>query len=143
MLLQQLNRSDPEKVFITGQNLSTGTLKGNTLVCWEGVIASSVSFGNGFMQPITSNINLFAGVLDADVTTGAFGLIQVYGQRASIAANPATNVSISAAGLILGPLAASVSAQSNGNSFQFGPIVLFDNVGVSGTGFFQGFIRAL
>ena len=143
MLFQQLNRGDADKVFVVGQNLSTGSLLGNTLVCWEGVIASSVSFGNGFMQPVTSNINLFAGVLDATVLTGAYGLIQVYGQRSSIAANPATNVSISAAGLILGPVAASVSAQSNGNSFQFGPIVLFDNVGVSGTGFYQGFIRAL
>lgn len=143
MLIQQLLSSDPEKVFVCGQNLSSGTLTGNTLVCWEGVIASSVSFGNGFMQPVTSNLSLFAGVLDANVATGAYGLIQVYGARASIAANPATNVSISAAGLILGPLAASVSAQSNGNSFQFGPIVLFDNVNVSGTGFYRGFIRAL
>ena len=143
MLIQQLLSSDPEKVFVCGQNLSSGTLTGNTLVCWEGVIASSVSFGNGFMQPVTSNLSLFAGVLDGTVATGAYGLIQVYGARVSIAANPATNVSISAAGLILGPLAASVSAQSNGNSFQFGPIVLFDNVNVSGTGFYRGFIRAL
>ena len=143
MLIQQLQASTPDAVWVCGQNLSTGSLLGNTLVCWEGVIASSVSFGNGFMQPITSNLSLFAGVLDATVATGAYGLIQVYGARASIAANPATNVSISAAGLILGPVAGSVSAQSNGSSFMFGPIVLFDNVGVSGTGFFRGFIRAL
>ena len=142
MLLQQLNRSDPERVFVIGQNLSTGTLLGNTLVCWEGVIASSVSFGVGFMQPITSNRNLFAGVLDADVATGAFGLIQVYGHRSSIAANPATDVSISGAGLILGPLAASVSAQSHGASHQFGPIMLLGNA-QSGTGYYHGFIRAM
>ena len=142
MLIQQLQASTPDAVWVCGQNLSTGSLTGNTLVCWEGVIASSVSFGNGFMQPITSNLSLFAGVLDADVATGAYGLIQVYGNRASIAANPATNVSISGAGLILGPVAGSVSAQSNGGSFQFGPIVLFDN-NTSGAGFFRGFIRAL
>lgn len=142
MLIQQLQASTPDAVWVAGQNLSTGSLVGNTLVCWEGVIASSVSFGNGFMQPITSNLSLFAGVLDATVATGAYGLIQVYGARASIAANPATNVSISGAGLILGPVAGSVSAQSNGSSFQFGPIVLFDN-NTSGAGYFRGFIRAL
>lgn len=142
MLLNQLIRTDAEVVKIVGQNVSSGTLLGNTLVCWEGVIASTASYGNAFMQPITSNLTLFAGVLDADVATMGYGLIQCYGARASIAANPATDVSISAAGLILGPLAGSVSGQSHGKSFQFGPIVLFEN-NISGTGFYRGFIRAL
>jgi len=142
MQLQQLNRTDAEKVYVIGQNVSSGTLTGNTLVCWEGVIAATGSFGNAFMQPITSNLTLFAGILDADVATMGFERVQAYGFRASIAGNAATTVSISAAGLILGPVAGSVSGQSNGKSFQFGPIVLFDN-DISGVGYFRGFIRAL
>ena len=141
MLIQQLLSSDPEKVFVCGQNLSTGTLNGNTLVCWEGVIASSVSMGNGFMQPITSNLTLFAGVLDANVATGAYGLIQAYGARASIAAF-ISNVSHSCAGYVLGPVAANGSFQSQGKSFQFGPVVVFDNA-ASGEVYLRGFIRAL
>lgn len=142
MQLQQLNRTDAEKVFVIGQNVSSGTLVGNTLVCWEGVIAATASYGNAFMQPIASNLSLFAGILDSDTATMGFERVQVYGARNSIAANPATNVSISAAGLILGPLAGSVSGQSHGKSFQFGPICLFDN-DISGTGYYRGFIRAL
>ena len=142
MLLQQLNRSDAEKVFVVGQNVSTATLNGNTLVCWEGVIAAVASYGNAFQDPITSNLSLFAGVLDADVATMGYGLIQVYGARTSIAANVATAVSISCAGEILGPAAASVSGQSNGKSFQFGPIVVLDNA-ASGSTYVRGFIRAL
>lgn len=144
MLIQQLVSSQPEGVFVVGQNCSTATLSGNTLVCFEsiGTIVSSVSFGNGFNNPTTSNLAAFAGVLNADVAAGALMLVQAYGARNSIAANPATNISISAQGLILGPLAGSVSAQSNGRSFALGPIVVLDN-DVSGTTFVRGFIRAL
>lgn len=141
MLLQQLARTDAEKVFVIGQNVSSGTLSGNNLVCFSGPIASTVSYGNAFQEPITSNLTLFAGVLDADTTTMGFQLIQVYGFRASIAAF-ISNVSHSAFGYVLGPVAANNSAQSQGKSFQFGPIVCFDNA-ISGEGYVRGFIRAL
>lgn len=144
MLIQQLASSQAEAVFVVGQNCSTAVLSGNQLVCFEsiGTIVSSVSFGNGFNNPTTSNIGAFAGVLNADVAAGAYGLIQVYGARSSIAANPATNASISAQGLIMGPTAAKMSAQSNGTTFALGPIVVLDN-DVSGSCFLRGFIRAL
>lgn len=141
MLLQQLNRTDAEKVFVIGQNVSSGTIPGNSLVCWEGVIAATASYGNAFMSPITSNLSLFAGVLDSDTATGAFNLIQAYGARASIAAF-VSNVSHSTAGYVLGPVAGLGSAQSQGKSFQFGPIVVMDNA-LSGEGWVRGFIRAL
>ncbi len=141
MLIQQLNRTDAEKVFVIGQNVSTATLSGNTLVCWEGVIASTVSYGNAFQDPIASNLTLFAGVLDADAATMAYQLIQAYGSRVSIAAF-VSNVSHSTYGYVLGPVAANLSAQSQGKSFQFGPIVVFDNA-LSGAGYVRGFIRAL
>lgn len=141
MLIQQLNRTDAEKVFVVGQNVSSGTLSGNNLVCWEGVIAATASYGNAFMSPITSNLSLFAGVLDADAATMTYQLIQVYGYRASIAAF-ISNVSHSAAGYVMGPVAANNSAQTQGKSFQFGPILCFDNA-VSGEAYVRGFIRAL
>ena len=73
----------------------------------------------------------------------AFGLIQAYGARQSIAAAVgSTAVSYSAQGLVLGPVAAKASAQSNGTTFALGPIVLIQN-DVSGSGFFAGLIRAL
>lgn len=147
MILQQLIRTDAEKVFVVGQNCSNATLVGNSLVCFDGILASSVSFGNGFNNPVTSNLGLFAGVVDADITsigsTNPFGLIQVYGARQSIAAAATTNnSSISAMGLVMGPAAAKVSAQSNGATFALGPIVIMDN-DISGAGYFRGFIRAL
>lgn len=143
MLIQQLASSQAEAVFVVGQNNSSATLTGNSLVCFESIatITSNVSFGNGFNNPTTSNLAAFAGVLNADVATGAFGLIQVYGARQSIAANVGA-ASISAQGLILGPLAANVSAQSTGRSFGLGPIVVLDN-DLSASVYLRGFIRAL
>ena len=146
MLIQQLISSDAEKVFIVGQNCSTATLVGNTLVCFEsiGAIVSVVSFGNGFNNPTTSNLGAFAGVLNADVAAGAFGLIQAYGARNSIALVPtSTAVSTSGQGVVYGPAAGLVSGQTNGATFALGPIVMLDNAVSGPAGFWHGFIRAL
>jgi len=145
MLIQQLASSQADAVFIVGQNVSNTTLSGNTLVCFEGAgnLVSSVSYGNAVNSPSVSNVGAFAGVLNADLVSNAFGLIQAYGARQSIAAAVgSTAVSYSAQGLVLGPVAAKASAQSNGTTFALGPIVLIQN-DVSGSGFFAGLIRAL
>lgn len=145
MLIQQLASSQAEAVFIVGQNVSNVTLSGNTLVCFEsyGTLASSVSYGNALNSPSTSNVAAFAGVLNADLAANAYGLVQAYGARQSIAMYPSkAAVSLSAQGFIVGPAAGQVSAQSNGSSFALGPIVVLSN-DISGVGFFAGLIRAL
>ena len=145
MLIQQLASSQADAVFIVGQNVSNVTLSGNTLVCFEGAgnLVSSVSYGNAVNSPSTSNVGLFAGVLNADLAANAFGLVQAFGARQSIAlAVGSTAVSYSALGLVLGPAAGKVSAQSNGTTFGLGPIVVLQN-DISGAGFYCGLIRAL
>ena len=145
MLIQQLASSQAEAVFIVGQNVSNVTLSGNTLVCFEsyGTLASSVSYGNALNSPSTSNVAAFAGVLNADLPANAYGLVQAYGARQSIAMYPSkAAVSLSAQGFIVGPAAGQVSAQSNGSSFALGPIVVLSN-DISGVCFFAGLIRAL
>lgn len=141
MIFKQSARGDAEQIFLVGQNVSTGTTVGNTLVCWESIVAAA-SLGNAFNKPATSNISLFAGVLDADAVADAYALVQVFGYRASIAGQVAVNVSASAAGMIVGPVAAQASFHSNGTSFVFGPIMVMDN-STSGVGYWRGFIRAL
>ena len=140
MLLQQLIRTDSEKVFIVVNNNVGATLSGNNLACFD-YSATNVSFGNAVATPATSNLAMFAGVVDADIAKAGFGLVQVYGARQSIAVNVG-GASISAAGLILGPLNGNFSGQSNGRSFAMGPIALFDN-DLSGAVYARGFIRAL
>ena len=145
MLIQQLASSQADVVLVVGQNVSNVTLSGNTLVCFEsyGTLASSVSYGNAINSPSTSNVAAFAGVLNADLAANAFGLVQAFGARQSIAMYPSkAAVSLSAQGFIVGPAEGQVSAQSNGSSFALGPIVVLSN-DISGVGFFAGLIRAL
>ena len=138
MLLQQLNRSDAEKVFIIVQNATTAATQGAAL-CFDARTTSSL--GNAVLQPQTSNLGAFAGILDANLAADAFGLCQVYGYRASIACS-IPGASISAAGLILGPVTGLWSLTSNGRSFGLGPVVVLEN-DVSDPGWVKGFIRAL
>ena len=140
MLLQQLNRSDAERVFVIVQNRSGVTATQGALACWD-YSATNVSFGNAIATPQTSNLALFAGVLDADIAADGYVLAQVYGYRASIVVHVGA-ASVSAAGLLIGPLTGCWSGNSNGRTFALGPIAVFDN-DISGPGWVRGFIRAL
>lgn len=140
MLLQQLNRSDAEKVFIMVQNASGSTTTQGALACFDARTTSSL--GNAVMQPITSNLAAFVGVFDSDLAADAFGLAQVYGYRASIVVHVGA-ASVSAAGLSIGPITACWSGQSNATfKTANGPIVVLEN-DLSGPGWVKGFIRAL
>jgi len=140
MLLQQLNRGDPERVFIIVQNRSGVSATQGALAGFD-YSATNVSFGNAIATPATSNLALFAGVLDGDIAADGYVLAQVYGYRASIVVNVG-GASISSAGLLIGPLNACWSGNSNGRTFAMGPIAVFDN-DLSGSGWVRGFIRAL
>ena len=140
MQLQQLNRSDAEKVFIIVQNRSGVTATQGALAGFD-YSAATASLGNAVATPATSNLALFAGVLDADAAADAYVLAQVYGYRASIVVHVGA-ASVSAAGLLIGPLNACWSGQSSGRTFAMGPIAVFDN-DISGPGWVRGFIRAL
>lgn len=140
MLLQQLNRTDAEKVFIIVQNSSGVTFSGNQLACFDHKQAVA-SLGLAVATPSTSTLAGFAGVWDSDTANLAYNLVQVYGYRASVAAFVGA-ASISAAGLIMGPLNANLSAQSTGRSFGLGPIVVLEN-DLSGEVYAKALIRAL
>lgn len=140
MLLQQLNRGDAERVFIIIQNRSGVSSTQGAMACFD-YSALAASLGNAIATPATSNLALFAGVLDADIAADGYNLCQVYGYRASIVVNVG-GASVSSAGLLIGPLNACWSGNSNGRTFGLGPIAVFDN-DLSGSGWVRGFIRAL
>ena len=81
MIFQRVNRTDPERVFVTFLNNNAGsTAAGDTAqlelaaASVDGVKARSVATGNLFA---------FLGVWDGIVTTGSYGLVQTYGYRSS------------------------------------------------------------
>lgn len=74
MIFQQLNRSDPEKIYVIGKSESAATVK-NQLVCWDmtGITANEIAIAS------TGILGLVAGVLPAAIASGEFGLVQGFG----------------------------------------------------------------
>ena len=82
MLIQHVNRTDPERVFIMVDNGEAATLPANAVVIWE---TTTDANGVQVIQPDTGKLWGFAGVLDVSMAsaTGNYTLAQSYGYRAS------------------------------------------------------------
>ena len=79
MIFKRLNRTDPEQVFIVVLANEGSALTINQSVQWE--VASASVDGVRVRQPDTGNLFAYAGVVDAAIADGAYGLIQIYGYR--------------------------------------------------------------
>lgn len=91
MLFQRINRSNPEKVFIVGYNsYSTASLTNGQAVIWD---FSTDADGVGVTMPSARATNAgvaVAGVAAETITSGSYGLIQVYGYHSAVRARTAT-----------------------------------------------------
>jgi hypothetical protein len=79
MIFKRVNRDQPETVFISV--LSNETCAAGDACIWE--TASASIDGVKVRQPDTSLLYAFVGVADAAITSGEYGLVQVYGYRSS------------------------------------------------------------
>ena len=79
MIGQRVNRSDPERLFITVRASENNIAKDDCVV-WELTAASAD--GVYVAQP-GGDLWAFAGVMDAAVAIGEYGLCQVYGYRST------------------------------------------------------------
>ena len=156
MLVNQLNRTDPAKVYFIAQNAAGETMSNGVFVCWDH--RNSSSLGNAIVKPVTSDLPLFAGVLAhrapsyADLPSNSFGLVQAFGVHGSCAYNVGA-ASLSAAGQWLIP----VTAQYTGQTVQLSGVGLswtsqshiiargafLLNNDLSATGWTNAFVRAL
>ena len=82
MLIQRVNRSDPEKVFVVAYNsYSTSAITVGQAVCWD--LTTDID-GVSVTRPATALLNVPAGlVASSSIAAGDYGLIQVYGINAS------------------------------------------------------------
>ncbi len=84
MLFQRVNRSDPEKVFVTVYNsYSTATITNGQGINWDFVTDAD---GLGVTMPLARATNAgvaAAGVVAESIAAGAYGLVQVYGYHAA------------------------------------------------------------
>jgi hypothetical protein len=85
MLLQRINRSSPEKVFVVAKNsYSTASLTNGQVVEWD---HQTDADGVGVTKPTanaTAHGAAVAGVVAETIAAGSYGLIQVYGYHSAV-----------------------------------------------------------
>ena len=79
MLFKRVNRDQPEQVFISV--LCNETNAKDDACIWE--TASASIDGVKVRQPDTSVLYGFVGIADSAITSGDYGLVQVYGYRST------------------------------------------------------------
>jgi hypothetical protein len=96
MLFKRISRSAPEQIFVVAKNVSGSTVTSGYTVVWD----VSSPDGVAVTMATTATLQCFAGVADADIANGAYGLLQVYGYRSSAYVVRST-AKVSAAGVNL------------------------------------------
>lgn len=151
MHLQQLNRGDADKVFISVRNSTATQLSAGYLVVFNVRNAASAN-GVDVEQPVTSGLPAFAGVVNDLVfkstyaigsqgTTGEnIGLVQVYGY--SMAYTSASGGETLAPGQVIGPITGAYYANSAGASTANSPIIVLSQK-AGGLSLNPVFIRAM
>lgn len=144
MILQQLNRSDAEKVFIIGKNTAAATISAGAPVYFE---TDSVTDGNSVSaaKGLLAATALFAGINHASLTQSSYGLIQVYGFRTS------AYVSAASAGCAIGipllPVVSQTYLTDTVSSNDFRMVNLMQTIGAAAGASavlqYKVFIRAL
>ena len=139
MIFQRLNRTDPERVFMVMR--SNETMSADDACILE-TNSDSID-GVRVRQPDTGLLMAFVGIADAAITSGSYGLIQVYGYRSTSRVFQ-TNTSIDT-GVALVPVAAAAYIQSFASSnVPFGTLLeTIVSSSVSATVSRKVFIRAM
>lgn len=100
MLIQRVNRSDAEKIFVIAKNNSGATLTAGYPAYWD--VEMTTPDGVSVTNSATSTtLQAFAGVADADIANGAYGLVQVYGYRSSAQIYASTGSSVKGDNLVV------------------------------------------
>ena len=110
MIFQRLNRTDPERVFMVMR--SNETMAADDAVALE-TNSDSID-GVRVRLPDTGLLHTFIGIADAAITSGNYGLIQVYGYRSTSRVFQ-TNTSIDT-GVVITPVAGAAYVQSFASS---------------------------
>lgn len=96
MLLQKINRTDAEKVYIIVQNISGAALSAGKAVYFDSSDTSAGANGIAVSGAMTNKKYLFAGITKNAINDDAYGLVQVYGTCSAYVKCSASSVSIAA-----------------------------------------------
>jgi hypothetical protein len=115
LMFGTVGRTETTKVFAVVFNVSATTVTANYPVVWDIV-------GNDGIQvskPAAATLSLLVGIADAAIADDAYGLVQVYGYRASAYVTNDTSVTVAAGNILIpvdGQWYLDSSAASDGKS---------------------------
>lgn len=110
MIFQRINRTDAEKVFVVVYNASGGNFTVGQTMVWDcGVSADGIRV----TTPAAATLSAFAGLAQAAIANGAYGLAQVYGYSSTASVKPDVTTAL-AAGKILIPKDGSADLSCDG-----------------------------
>lgn len=109
MLFQRINRSNADKVFVVGQNVSGGTLQANSAAVYD---TSASGDGVRATTPVSSTLSSLIGLWATTVVDSAYAAIQAYGFRATASVINHTSVPIVAGDIMIPVTAVGYLARS-------------------------------
>lgn len=80
MLFKRISRATAEVAYIVAKNVSGSVATAGYHVVFD---TGASADGVRVTQATTAALNAYAGIADSDIADGAYGLLQVYGYRAS------------------------------------------------------------
>ena len=122
MQIQQLNRTDAEKIFIIVENKEGGALANEDVVEWD----STNNAGISVEKADSANAPNVAGVAIEAIADGAYGRIQIYGVHTAVATNTTVTIATADASETTGDCvdaSASTDQAANLALAQFGHVV--------------------
>ena len=102
--------------------------------------------GISAVLPAINNLLSFFGISLSDIPNNGVGLARTWGLCNSVAIFATGTSGSTAAGVALGPGAASLGVNSTGNITLFGPVIILVSYGAavnSSGGYTKGFVRAM
>lgn len=118
MLFKRISRAQAETAFIVIKNVSGSTITAGYSTCFD--VGGSVD-GVRVSKCNSTDMQAYAGVIDATLKDGGYGLVQVYGYRASTLIYASTGSTVTGDNLtVVGAQWGLTPATSVGSSKAFG-----------------------
>ena len=140
MIIQQINRDDPDKVWVTVINRQGATLTTHWPVSKFGGTGNSVSVATAEVALPNRAVDTvgvqgtFVGLMDEDLANDNTGLAQAYGYHASVLCGALNAVSMTLApGTAMSPLNNATVGFTSLGADNFGPVVCLNTLALEFT----------
>lgn len=129
MIFQRLNGGDAEKVFAIFYNVQGAAITAN----YAARLDTATFDGVRITQPTTATLSLYVGQANATIADSAYGLVQIYGYRASAFVTSDTSVTVATGDILIPVTAVNHLGRSAASDGKTGYVIYGDSAFASAT----------